>query len=67
MFDKSQIKSNDRIALRKSNQKIKLNNTLLQSMGYNAPLYSMDNVTRAVKRLPFNLRQKFYELTKVSK
>lgn len=67
MFDKSQIKSNDRIALRKFNQKIKLNNILLQSMGYNAPLYSMDNVTRAVKRLPFNLRQKFYELTKVSK
>lgn len=36
-------------------------------MVYNAPFYSMNNVTRAVKRLSFDLRQKFYEFTKVSK
>ena len=65
IFDKPQIKANDRISLKQYLQKIKLNNTWLKSMGYNAPLISIENVTRAVKRLPYRLRQKFYNHSKV--
>ena len=57
-FQKSKIKSNDRISLRHINE-IKLTNKWSQGISDNTPLYSLDNVTKAVKRLPSNLLEIF--------
>ena len=64
MFNKPQIKANDRSALREFHQQIKLNITWLSSLGYITPLYSYDSVTKAILRLPFHLRKEFYKHTK---
>ena len=64
MFNKPQIKANDRSALREFHQQIKLNITWLSSLGYITPLYSYDSVTKAILCLPFHFRKKFYKHTK---
>ena len=63
MFNKPQIKANDRSALPEFHQQIKLNITWLSSLGYITPLYSYDNVTKAILCLPFHLRKEFYKHT----
>ena len=64
MFNKPQIKANDRSALQEFHQHIKLNITWLSSLGYITPLYSYDRVTKAILRLQFHLRKEFYKHTK---
>ena len=34
------------------------------SMGYETPLLSSKNLTKALMRLPYNLRQEFFKATK---
>ena len=64
MFNKLQIKANDRSDLREFHQQIKLKITWLSSLGYITLLYSYDSVTKAILRLPFHLRKEFYKHTK---
>ena len=51
LFDQAQIKSADRISLRKFHQHLKINNTWLLFMGYNTPILSKENLTKAFTRL----------------
>ena len=57
IFNKPQIKANDRSVLGEFHQQIKLNTTWLSSLGYIKPVYSYDSVTKAILRLPFHLRK----------
>ena len=60
-FDKPQIKSGDRIALREFQQSLKCVITWLETMGYSFSLNSAEHFTKAVKRLPNFLRHSFYK------
>ena len=62
LFDKPHINGRDRIALREYHQQVKMNNIWLISMGYETPLLSSDNLTKALMRLPLNLQQYFLRL-----
>ena len=66
MFNKPQIKANDRSALRKFHQQIKLNITWLSSLGYITPLYSYDSLSKAIVRLPLHFRKEFYKHTSLT-
>ena len=48
LFDKPQIRANDRITLRWFHQELKLTITWLMSVGYKVPLFSGDNLTKAI-------------------
>ena len=41
-----------------------MSNTWLISMGYETPLLSSDNLTKALMRLPLNLQQYFFKATR---
>ena len=60
-FDKPQIKSGDRIALREFQQSLKCVITWLETMGYSFSLDSAEHFTKAVKRLPNFLQHSFYK------
>ena len=62
LFDKPHINGRDRIALREYHQQLKMSNTWLISMGYETPLLSSDNLTKALMRLPLNSQQDFLRL-----
>ena len=64
LFDKPHINGRDRIALREYHQQLKMNNIWLISMGYETPLLSSDNLTKALMRLPLNLQQYFFKATR---
>ena len=64
MFNKPQMKPNNRSALQEFHQQIKLNITWLSLLGYKRALYSYDSVTKTTRRLPFNLRKEFCKDTK---
>ena len=64
LFDKPHINGRDRIALRQYHQQLKMNNIWLISMGYETPLLSSDNLTKALMRLPLNLQQYFFKATR---
>ena len=66
LFDKPQIQANDRITLRQFHQELKLTITWLMSVGYKVPIFSSDNLTKAIIWLPYQLRQRFYKFTKES-
>ena len=66
LFDKAEIRANDRITLRQFHQELKLTNTCLMSVGYKVPNFSSENLTKAIIRLPYQLRQRFYKFTKQS-
>ena len=66
LFDKPEIRANDRITLRQFHQELKLTNTCLMSVGYKVPNFSSENLTKAIIRLPYQLRQRFYKFTKES-
>ena len=66
LFDKPQIRANDRITLRQFHQELKLIFTWLMSAGYEVPIFSSENLTKAIIRLPYQLRQRFYKFTKKS-
>ena len=64
LFNKPHINGRDRIALREYHQQLKMNNIWLISMGYETPLLSSDNLTKALMRLPLNLQQYFFKATR---
>ena len=64
LFDQPQIKASDRTSLKLYHQKLKCTNTWFVSMGYHSTLSSIENVTKAVQRLPNYLRQTFYRHTR---
>ena len=66
LFDKSHINGRDTIVLREYHQQLKINNIWLISMGYETPLLSSDNLTKALMRLPFSLQQDFFKATRDS-
>ena len=66
LFDKPIIRANDRITLRQFHQELKLTITWLMSVGYKVPIFSSENLTKAIIRLPYQLRQRFYKFTKES-
>ena len=57
LFNKLEINGRDHNVLREFHQQLKMNNTWLMSMGYETPLLSSENLTKALMRLPYNLRQ----------
>ena len=61
VFDKPQIKSLCRTALREFQQSLKCVITWLETMGYSFSLTSTEHLTKAVKRLPNFLRHSFYK------
>ena len=61
IFDQPQIKPNDEIELRKYHQQVKITNTWLLSMGYENPILSYENLSKAVTRLPNYLRTQFFK------
>ena len=66
MLGKPQIKPNDRTALQKFHEQIKLNLTSLSSLGYGSPIYYYSMVTKALLRLPCALRKELYKYKKDS-
>ena len=52
LFDKPQINGRDCNALREFQQQLKMNNTLLMSMGYYTPLLSSESLSIVLMRLP---------------
>ena len=66
LFDKPQIRANDKITLGQSHQEIKLTITWLMSVCYKVPIFLSDNLTKAIIRLPYQLRERFYKFTKVT-
>ena len=63
VLDLPQIKTFDRTTIRRYHQQLKSTITWLLSMGYETPTKSSENLTKAVSRLPNNLRQEFYKDT----
>ena len=59
------IQHDDQNSLRNYHQKLKTIVTWLKTMGYDGALKSVENVTKAVMRLPKYLRQKFYRNFKI--
>ena len=66
VFDKAQIKTNDRLGLRQFQQQLKCNNSWLLSLGYKSPIFSCENLTKAILRLPWHLCNQFYKSAKNS-
>ena len=66
LFDQTQIKGADRMSLRRFHQHLKINNTWLLSMGYDTPILSNENLTKAILRLPTFLRREFFKATRDS-
>ena len=64
LFDQPQIKASDCTSLKLYHQKLKCTNTWLASIRYHSTLSSIENVTKAVQRLPNYLRQTFYRHTR---
>ena len=60
VFDKVQIKANGKVSLRQFHQQLKCNNLWLLSMGFKSPIFSSENLTKAI------LRNQFYKFTKDS-
>ena len=66
VFDKAQIKTNDKVGLRQFHQQLKCNNAWLLSVGCISPIFSSYNLTKTILRLPSHLCNQFYKFTKVS-
>ena len=66
VFDRPQIKTNDKIRLRNFHQHLKICNSWLYSIGYETPLLSSENIAKALTCLPHNIRYDFYKATKKS-
>ena len=63
VFHKAQIKANDKVGLIQFHQQLKCNNSRLLPMGYKSPIFSSENLTKAILRLPLHLRSQFYKFT----
>ena len=61
VLDQSQIQTDDQKGLKQFHQQLKTVTTWLIWMGYFSSINSTENVTKAVKHLPKNLRTSFYK------
>ena len=61
VLDQPQIQPNDKTSLRRYHQSLRSTFIWLKSMGYNSAIQSVENVTKAVMRLPRFMRSKFYQ------
>ena len=61
VLDQSQIQTGDQKGLKQFHQQLKTVITWLTSMGYFSSINSTENVTKAVMRLPKNLRTSYYK------
>ena len=52
VLDQPQIHQNDKTSLRRYHQALRSTVIWLKSMGYNSPIQSVENVLKAVMRLP---------------
>ena len=64
LFEFPLIKANDHIALRNYHQKLKITITWLQSIAYNVPIKSSENLAKVLIFLPHNIRIEFYKATR---
>ena len=64
LFNRKPISSNDKLSLRQFHQELKQNSTWLLSIGYETPLLSYENLSKAIATLPHNLRQDFFKATR---
>ena len=64
VFDQTQIHSRDRVALLNYHQQFKCITTWFLSMDCQSAIYSIENSTKAVKRLPVILCESIYKATK---
>ena len=64
VFDRPQIKTNDRIGLRNFHQHLKICNSWLCSICYKALLLSSKNIAKALICLPHNIYNDFYKAIK---
>ena len=63
VFDKPQVKANDKISIRQFHQQLKFNCSWLLSMGHKSPIFSSENLTKAIHCLLLHLRNRFYKFT----
>lgn len=61
LFDAPQLQPQNKPAIRSFQQQLKTTVIWLSSMGYHSAIKSIDNITKAVTRLPNYLRNKFYK------
>ena len=61
LFNRNPISSNNKVSLRHFHQELKQNNMWLLSIGYEAPLLSYENLSKAIATLPHNLWQDFFK------
>ena len=61
VLDQPQIQANDKTSLRHYHQGLRSTIIWLKSMGYNSAIQSVENVTKAVMRLPRFMRSQFYK------
>ena len=64
LFEFPLIKANDRIALRNCHLKLKITITWFQSIAYNVPIKSSENLAKALICLPHSIRNEFYKATR---
>ena len=64
LFDQTQTHSRDRVALLNYHQQLKCIITWFLSMDCQSAIYSIENSTKAVKRLPVILCESIYKATK---
>ena len=64
LLDKPQLPSNDRAALKRFHQHLKSTVTWLKMIGNIGAIHSTENLSRAVMRLPNELRKNFYRSSK---
>ena len=55
LFNRNPISSNNKVSLWQFHQELKQNNMWLLSIGYEAPLLSYENLSKAIATLPHNL------------
>ena len=62
-FEFPPIKSNGRIALQNFHQKLKVTITWLNSIDYEIPIKSNENLAKVLLCLPCNMQNEFYKVT----
>ena len=55
LFNRNPISNNNKVSLRQFHQKLKQKNMWLLSIGYETPLLSYENLSKAIATLPHNL------------
>ena len=61
VLDQPQSQLNEKTSLRRYPENLRATVIWLKSMGYNSAIQSVENITKAVMRLPRLMRSKFYQ------